>query len=165
MKAIQLTRGKVALVDDEDFERLSNYEWHACIQKCRQKNIWYAKRTVYVRQGVWQTVQMHREILGLQPGDGILADHRDLDGLNNQKSNLRVCTKSQNCSNTNGRKRRGRFKGARQHTGRSKPWMSQITINRKTYNLGYFYTEEAAALAYNEAAKINFGEFARLNQV
>jgi len=160
MREIPLTRGKIALVDDKDFTELSKVKWTAH----KGLHTWYAKRKVAGRH-----VAMHREILGLTFGDGILIDHKDFDGLNNQRHNLRICNKQQNSAHTLSRRarKRGHYRGVgkfRDKT-RTKPWVARIGLQGKFYSLGVFYTEEAAALAYNLAAQRHFGEFARLNSL
>lgn len=159
MKEITLTRGKVALVDDEDYEQLSSHKWTAH----KAFNTWYAKR----HDRSLGHVTMHREILGLKFGDGIIGDHKDFNGLNNQRYNLRACSKLQNNLHTEGRTRRkrGKYRGvwSFQNSKRKKPWVAKISVHGIAYTLGVFYTEEAAALAYNLAAQRHFGEFARLN--
>lgn len=108
---------------------------------------------------------MHRLILGLQLGDKRECDHRDGNGLNNQRSNLRVCTRAQN--NRSGRKLRGgtsKYKGVCWHRHRHK-WMSYIRLNGKQTFLGYFNLEADAARTYDVAALKYFGEFALTNKM
>lgn len=163
MKEIPLSQGKVALVDDADFENLSQHKWSA--EKGRKT--WYASRKITVGPYLQQDVSMHRQILGLSIGDGMEGDHRDGNGLNNQRYNLRVCSPGQNRYNQSVRThaKHSRFKGVslKRDTPRAKPWEAYISAEGKLRKLGHFYTEEAAALAYNEAAKVLHGEFARLN--
>lgn len=157
MKTIELTQGKVALVDDADFQRLDAYKWFAA--RC-QKGRWYAGRNI--PDGKRQrTLLMHREIIS----DASIprVDHWDCDALNNQRANLRPCTVSQN--NQNARKRKDnpyRFKGVTWHT-RDESWRVRIRSNGKRIWLGYFSDEEAGARAYDEAARKLHGEFARVN--
>lgn len=105
---------------------------------------------------------MHREILGLKKGE--IGDHKDGDGLNNQRSNLRKCTHSENLRNA--KKRRGshssHYKGV---TRCRNKWRAVIKVDQKKYSLGNFTTEKEAALAYNVAATKYFGCFAYLNLV
>jgi len=165
LKEIALTQGKVALVDDSDFERLSRHKW--CAHKNKPHATWYARRQVAARSGTTKqrAVFMHREILGLEFGDKTQADHQDGNGLNNQRYNLRRSSQSQNQHNQKPYriKKYSRFKGVTQDKLRTRSWMVQITNNNRKRIVGCFRTEEAAALAYNEYAKLNFGEFARLN--
>ena len=143
----------VALVDDEDFERLNSFSWYA------QKggNTFYAQRCIKVN-GKKVNIRMHREIL-----NGSIIDHIDRNGLNNQKSNLRVCTTSENAMNMRKHKKsKSNYKGVCFHK-LEKKWVAQIKINRKGFYLGYFMSEVDAARAYNSKAVELFGEFANLN--
>jgi len=153
MKEIKLTQGKVALVDDEDFEYLNQWKWCA-IKNCRT---FYAIRTGY--DPCKKTIRMHRIILNSPLG--ILTDHIDHNGLNNQKSNLRICTAAQNGYN---KLPIGKYKGVYYNESDGKMHIrAQIMHNYKTYFLGYFNTEEEAARVYDVKAKELFGEFANLN--
>ena len=148
-KEIPLTRGYVAIVDDEDYERLSGFSYYAHISKC---TVYARRRSTHAGPAFY----MHKEIL---PGGKV--DHRDGDGLNNRRSNLRHATQTQNMQNRRA-KRNGtsRFKGVHFYKRYGK-WM--VMVNQLF--VGYFVTEREAALAYNEAAKAKYGEFARLNEV
>ena len=97
MKEIKLTRNQIALVDDEDFDRLSQFKWHVSKTGFKKENYtWYAVRTKVTTKH--ETIFMHREVLGLT-GKPERIDHADHNGLNNQKSNLRIATLSQNQAN------------------------------------------------------------------
>lgn len=155
MKHIQLTQGKVAIVDDEDYKALKDYNW--CAIKC--KNAFYAQRYVGIINGKQVSIFMHREILGLKYKDGKLSDHCDNNGLDNRRSNLRVCTAAQNVWNR-------RSKGKHKYRGVSKfyhRWRSAIQSNGKYSHLGMFASEIEAAKAYDIAAKKMYGDFACLN--
>jgi hypothetical protein len=155
MKEIPLTQGKVALVDDEDFEELNKYKWRAR----KGKNTFYAKRST--KRPNQKTIEMHRQILGFPAG--FQTDHRDGNGLNNQRSNLRICTISQNQHNTGKQKRNtSGYKGVCFHKN-AKRFIALIMVNRKSTHLGYFNTAIEAALAYDAAAIKLHGEFAQLN--
>ena len=149
MKEIPLTRGYVALVDDADYEWLSQYRWSL-------HPMGYA-----TRHEKHNAILMHREIMGVERGQTV--DHRDGVRLNNVRANLRICTTTQNSQNARGwRNRTGQYKGA-WFSSREKRWRSAIQVNGKRYELGIFVTEIEAARAYDAAAREHFGEFAYLN--
>jgi len=154
IRLIPLTQGKFAIVDAEDYDRLAKYKWH-----CRRsKNKFYAYRT---ERKTRKTIGMHREILGAPPG--LLVDHIDGNGLNNRKSNLRLCTYSQNTYNRRpNRNSISKYKGVTYHK-RNKKWEAKIILNGKFIYLGGFDDEIEAALAYDRKAAELFGEFAYLN--
>ena len=159
MKQIPLTQGQFALVDDEDFEELNKFKWQAM----KDRVTYYAVRTVYDRPNKKQyAVLMHRFILGLTDPK-IQGDHIDHNGLNNQRSNLRVATRKQNIRNSTGNKKAmSIYKGVTFYTKENK-WVAQISINGKNKYLGIFTDEIEAAKKYDEMAKLHYGEFAYLN--
>ena len=161
MKEIVPTQGQVALVDDEDFERLNQYKWTAV----KSKAGWYAQRKLKTKNknGYLIKIKMHRSILGLGTleENKILVDHIDHNGLNNQKSNLRLATSLQNGANC-----RNRTDGVSKYKGvtyRGNTWVARIGVNNQRIYLGSYRTEKEAAIADNEAAKQHFGDFAYLN--
>lgn len=152
MKQIPLTKGKFAVVDDEDYEELSRYKWFV-------DSIGYAGRNIRYPGMGRKTLRMHRFLMGLDFGDRRMVDHIDGDGLNNQRSNLRICNHSQNgrnqgrcASNTSG------IKGVTRNKGK---WVAQISLMGKQIYIGCFDTPEEAGAAYREAARKFHGEFAR----
>jgi len=159
-RKIPLTQGKYAIVDPEDYEELSKYKWFAI----RSKRGFYAARSVGTnRHGAKQkTVRMHQVIL--KPPAGKFVDHINHNGLDNRKSNLRICTMQQNSWNM--RKHRGncssKYKGVTWHKSEGK-WQTRITCNGKSFSIGYFDDEKAAAMAYDKKAKGLFGEYGSLN--
>ncbi len=157
VKEIQLTQGKVALVDDADYEWLNQWKWCAN----NQHGHWYAHRGYRVN-GKNQIVTMHALILGTPKG--MDSDHKDGEGLNNQRQNLRVCTTAQNQQNRRVQlsAKSSMFKGVCWDK-ENKKWLSQIGIAGIQRKLGRFTSEIQAALAYDRAAKKYFGEFANLN--
>lgn len=143
MKRIALTQGKFALVDDEDFERLNQFKWYA--NKSRQ--VWYARRAIYVN-GKQIMLRMHQEIIGKR--QGFIADHKDGDGLNNQRTNLRHVTRRQNCQNLHNRSRSSKYPGVYWQRI-NKKWMARIWIDDKIKYLGLFIDESKAFEAYRQA--------------
>jgi hypothetical protein len=155
MKEIALTRGFVAIVDDEDYEWLSATKWH------------YLSRGGYsfsnirhpVIAGKWTTLLMHRAIMQMRHDDRREVDHIDGNRLNNCRANLRICSRMDNAKN----KRRHAdnstcLKGV---TRDRKRWMAQITANGVHMYLGSFRSPEEAHAAYRKAALELHGEFAR----
>lgn len=154
-QTIQLTRGYVALVDDDDYEKLSSYKWTAA----PRDNRCYAFRSEGPR-GHQRTVRMHRVIMNAP--DDLLVDHINGNTLDNRKENLRLCTMSQNMFNQGAQKdNTSGYKGVSYVKDRGK-WSAQIAIRGKTHYLGYFHTPNEAYEAYCTAAKQLHGEFARL---
>jgi hypothetical protein len=155
---ISLTQGKVALVDSDDLGHIAPYRWTAI----RSRNTWYAKAHVGK-----QTIYMHRLIkLG---SDGLTAkckvDHHNGNGLDNRRHNLRAATHAQNMMNSVGRPdvRKSGFKGVSVRKHACKPFRACIEAQGKQKHLGYFASEVEAARAYDDAAILCFGSYARLN--
>jgi hypothetical protein len=153
MRHITLTKGRVAIVDDADYEVLSRKKWscggngHGNIYAFRTDN----KRTVF----------MHRVIIDAKNGETV--DHKNGNGLDNRRMNLRTCTNSQNSMNRIPKRKRiySSLKGiTRDKTGR---WKACIYVDKKRHHLGMYDKAEDAASAYDSAATKYFGEFARLN--
>lgn len=152
MKEIQLTQGKVTLVDDSDYEMLIKHKWCAI----RQEKNWYATSRVSTNSHT----KMHRIIMGVTESK-IYVDHKDGDGLNNQRANLRLCTNSQNSANRRkSNNSKSKYLGISNLRGK---WKVSVRKNGKEYYGGTFISEEDAALAYNKKATEVHGEFARLN--
>jgi len=160
MKEIELTHGYVALVDDEDFERININNFFVKI--CPHTN--YACTGMYINKKSKHKF-MHHLILNIKNAreNKIEVDHIDGNGLNNQKHNLRICNKSQNCMNQKLRKTSTtKYKGVSWHKAANK-FESHITINRKKKYLGLYNTDIEAAKVYDINAKELFGEYAYLN--
>lgn len=150
---IPLTKGMFALIDEEDFELVSPYKWYT-----RQ-----VERTHYANSKNGKLIIMHRLIMGITDPK-VQLDHRNRNGLDNRKDNLRIATNSQNtCNRAPYKNRSSLFKGV-YFDKKANKWASQIRpIGMKTKHIGYFVNEIDAALAYNKAAIQYHGEFAYLN--
>lgn len=161
MKLITLTKGYSTMVDDEDYELLSQWKWHAQILS----HTVYAVRKPWVAGGKGKSTKifMHRVILDVP--SGMQADHMDGNGLNNQKQNLRSVTQQDNLLNR-ARWKKGctsKFRGAYLDK-RSGKWFSRITIDGKTRYLGTFKNEEDAGKAYlTKRAELIPHKFIRLD--
>lgn len=156
---IQLTQGKVAVVDTADYGLVSQYKWHA-MKVPHVDDLWYATTNVYAG-GRQARVYMHRLIMNAPKG--VEVDHANHNGLDNRRENLRLASRSQNHGNM--RKIRGttsRYKGVCWYKRNGK-WGARIQPRSTFIHLGYFDSEEEAARAYDAAAIRYFGEFARLN--
>lgn len=148
MKQIHLTKGKFAIVDDDDFLQLSNLSW-----------FFQSKGYAANKNGL-----MHRIILNANKLEQV--DHINGDKLDNRKVNLRICTNSQNHMNKakTSIKKSSKYKGVYWSCERER-WRSDIKINKKKIHVGSFLDEDIAAKAYNEAALKYHGKFACLNIV
>lgn len=147
MKEIPLTKGKVAIVSDEDYEELSKYNWHAKVGN----KTFYAMRSIKTGVNKQKNIFMHRVIM--QTPKDMVTDHIDGNGLNNQRENLRLCTHSENLRN--------RKKNTNNTSGYKgvcwnkvyKKWQAQLCFNSKVMNLGCFLEKEDAYKAYCEASE------------
>lgn len=152
MKTIPLTQGREAIVDDDDFMPLLRYRWHFGGR--------YARRADYPNRNL---IPMHRQVLSVP--DDMDVDHINGNGLDNRKSNLRICTTKENCSNRKiNKNNKSGFKGI-SWSKKGGAWSASIGVNNKRLHLGYYKNKEDAARAYNHAAKILHGEFANLNKI
>lgn len=150
MKLIPLTKGKFAIVDDEDYDAMSRFKWH------------FSEAGGYARRNSREkNILMHRQILEVP--DGKHTDHRNGDGLDNRRSNLRICNRSENlrnrklnCNNTSGAKG-VRFIGTR-------GWEARIQVEKRPYLIGLYETKAEAVVAYDVASRFLHGEFGRPNQ-
>ncbi len=140
MREIKLTKNKVTIVDDEDYKKLSKYDWRT------MKGTY----TFYAR--TWSNgkhLLMHRFIMNAPKG--MVVDHRDGNGLNNQRSNLKLTTQQENLWNwQNKRKGTSKYKGVHWDSYSGK-WRAQIIHNSKKLSLGLFKDEKIAAKAYDDA--------------
>jgi hypothetical protein len=166
MKEIQLSKfgknkGKyIALVDDEDFDMLNQFNWSVAFSR----NTFYAMRKQCSPER--KTIRMHRFIFNINDPN-IIIDHKNRNGLDCQRKNLRICTHSQNSKN---KKASGssKYLGVTVYMNKIRRKIlirAQINNGEKMVTLGYFNNEIEAAAAYNEAAIKYHGEFANLNDL
>ena len=146
MKEIQLTQGKVALVDDEDFEFLNQWKWFA---KKDRNTFYVVRKASYAIHGRQFMIYMPHEILS-KPPKGLMTDHRDGDGCNNQRENLRFVTNRQNQQNRKHQNSSSQYPGVCWYK-RDEKWQAEIRINNKYKYLGRFATELEAFEVYEQA--------------
>lgn len=160
MKEILIYPNTKCTVDDEDFERISKFSWHSC----KGGNGLYA-RTGYNRETkLHKKCLMHRMIMNMKDSRDKI-DHVDGNGLNNQKSNLRKCSDSQNMFNrAKNKNTSSKYKGVT-FISKENEYMVRYGYKRKVEYVGRYDNEVEAALAYNCAASFAFREFARLNKI
>lgn len=152
MKTIQLTKGKTALVDDDDYEKLINFKWHSIF--CKEGNIYYAGTRIRLGVNRWTTVLMHRMILCAKSVEQV--DHENHNGLDNRRSNMRITNNRGNGMNVKlGKLNTSGHCGVSRHS-RDKKWRAQVKINGKYVHLGN-YTDKADAIAARQAANIKYG--------
>lgn len=157
MKEVPLTRGRVALVDDEDYERLLEHKW-----TFDGKYAFTSDKAYYKDTGKRRNIYMHRFIN--QTPEGMATDHINGNRLDNRKGNLRTATYSQNGANKRKFGKSSNYKCVYYWKKRD-CYVAFITYKGKQKNLGCFKTEKEAALAYNKKALECFGEFAKLNEI
>lgn len=149
MRIIKLIQGATATVSDEDYDRLASYRW---------KLLKDGERSYAYREDNGKLISMHQDVLGAKAG--YVIDHRDRDGLNNTRRNLRYATRAQNRANSTRIKSAtssSRFKGVTLIPAR---WVARIKVDGKSTKLGTFRTEEEAGEAYAAAARRLYPEFA-----
>ena len=162
MKEIMLTKGRKAIIDDEDFEKLSHYKW--CVDIKRLGIQEYALTANWIN-GKSNNIMMHRLIMNLKKLDKRFIDHINGNGLDNRKINLRICTRSQNQWNSKKHKKCiSKYKGVSWDKTRNR-WQCHIKFHYISINLGRYKSETDAAIAYNNAALKYHGDFARLNEL
>ena len=152
VRYIPLTRGQVAIVDAGDYPSLIRYKWYAT----KSDPTFYAATNMNKR-----STPMHRAIM--EPPMGMVVDHINHNGLDNRRSNLRICTSSQNSRNRRpDREKQVKYKGVSFHK-RDKTFRATIQYQNKALTIGCYQDEIAAAKAYDRKAKELFGEYAYLN--
>lgn len=161
MIEIALTKNQTAFIDDVDVEFVSSFKWYA--KKGVRDKTFYVARNIPKPDGTQRTVLLHKELWKEWGLPECELDHRDRNGLNNQRTNLRQATRSQNCAN-----RRRLCNNASGFIGvdfdrKADKFKARIRVDSKTHFLGYYVTAEDAARAYDQSARTSFGDFASLN--
>lgn len=163
---VPLSQGKIAIIDAADAEHVLQYKWHAWRKK--PGHSWYALHNFRDSSGKKRPILLHRYLLN--PPDGIVIDHRNGDGLDCRRQNMRLAPGAGNQRNCAKKGKINPYKGVSYNAERSdrtnartKPWLAKICYDYRTINLGRYLTAEEAARAYDSAARELFGEFARLN--
>lgn len=152
MRHIELTNGGCTTVSDIDYQKLCEHRWHSIRNK----------RNIYVRAWICQKkILMHRFILDAKKGEQV--DHKNGNGLDNTRENIRICSSQENAMNRRIQTHSSKYKGVRWHDNGK--WVARIKISGKLKHIGCFSSEEGAAAAYNVAAVSLFGEFAKLNEI
>jgi hypothetical protein len=150
-----LTKGQVAVIDAEDAKMISQNCWHAA----PSRGCFYAYRGEFSDN---KSIAMHRQIMNASAGEFV--DHANEDTLDNRKSNLRICTNSQNMANSSKNRSKGRFPYKGVSLNRQGKYVARIRGGRdRNIHLGVFVEMEDAARAYDRAAKERYGVFAVLN--
>jgi hypothetical protein len=151
-KTISLTQGKVALVSDEDFDRVNQFKW------CFSHGYGYRKADHGTK-----TQYMHRFILGAQKDDEV--DHKNQNKLDNRRENLRFCSRSENSANKGKQKNSTTgYMGVSWNKNRQK-YKAYIVCEGTQHELGFYDDKHEAAEAYNKKALLIYGEFAYLNRI
>jgi hypothetical protein len=153
--------GRVALVDDEDYELVMQHRWHVIERSATERRSHYGPyaQTHIYRQGGRTTIRMHVLLTGWRE-----TDHADRDGLNNQRSNLRDATDGKRNRWNSGKHQDGTsgYKGVAWHR-RDQRWQARISFEGRRHQIGYFGDAAAAARAYDAKARELYGEYAVLN--
>jgi len=160
-RKIPLTQGRYAIVDPDDYPRLSKYKWRLC--RTKGKHTLYAERSIRKANGKFSRLLMHRQLIPDVPA-GFVIDHINGSGLDNRRANLRLATVAQNAWNTKPRKSRAGLKGVAFAKDKNR-WRASIVVNGSRKYLGYFKSPADAARAYDKAASAFYGNFARPNNV
>lgn len=152
-KEIQVGKSSKALVDNEDYDRLSQYKWRLILG--------YAVRDRQPGEAGPRTISMHREIM--RTPKGYVCEHDNGNRLDNRKENLRSVTHGGAARHNKKALASSQYKGVSK-LGRTNRWRAAIRSGGETINLGWYESEYDAAVAYNSAAVVIYGEYANLNE-
>lgn len=156
MKEVRLTKGKVAFVDDADYPLVSSLKWHA--EWAETSQTWYALHNLPKKKGaLHKRISMHRFLAATPELPQV--DHKDGNGLDNRRENLRPCSRSQNQAN-----RRKQVNNTSGHPGvhwhkAGQKWQAFVTHNGVRKHLGLFAQKKDAIAARDATAKELFGKF------
>jgi len=160
MKLIPLNRDKFAIVDDEDFVFLTQWQWGYAIDNKSGTEYESVKATINGKRRPMSRIIMN-------PSEELVVDHINGDRLDNRRANLRVCTQSQNAVNSKrSRRKYPGYRGVylrRDRINPKYPWEAKLTVNRQHLSFGRFPTKEDAAFVYDQVAIQIHGEFSRTN--
>lgn len=152
-------KGYKVLIDDEDYEKISQIEWRLSKKNIPLGLFYFVKG--YRINGKFIEMRLHRIVMGCQYGDGKFVDHINGNTLDNRKCNLRICSHADNIKNQKiHSNNKSGYKGVSWDI-KSMKWHSRITYNKLCVSLGFFNTPQEAYAAYCEAARKYHGEFAR----
>lgn len=154
--------GYTVLVDDEDVERISQYNWRPDRDVEKHPTNWYIQTKMKI-DGKWYNIRLHRFIMNCPPTGGLYVDHINHNLLDNRKKNLRFATVAENGANTIKKKKaQSGFKGVfwNEKTGK---WVARVSRRSKKENLGYWEHPEDAAKDYDMMMLEIYGEFAATN--
>lgn len=161
MKEIKLTQNQIALIDDDDYDNVSQFKWYASKVKRNQMIVYYARRAFTI-DGKQKIIPLHEFIIG-KSENGLEIDHIDGNRLNCCRNNLRYVTHQQNTMNKHRYKKcKTKYRGVYSNS-KCKTFSALIGVNNKRIRLGSYNNQEDAAMAYDAAAIKYFGEFANLN--
>lgn len=170
---IQLTQNQNTLVDVQDWVELSRLRWFAWWSPCTKS--FYARRSVnFIRESDQKrscnVISLHGAVIEKARGSllgRLTVDHRNMDTLDNRRSNIRPATRSENKQNsrTHSRKNQGSGRPIKGVYQRGNKWRAAIRVDKKLRQLGTFDSDVDAARAYDKVALEMFGEFARTNNV
>lgn len=155
-RSIPLSRGLCAIVDDADYEALSQHTWHAKPASQRDER-YYACTKI-----LGKLVYMHRFLM--KPDEGLTVDHINGDGIDNRRGNLRLASRSQNNANRVTSPNSNGYRGVGSYTRRNKTYYRASVGRGAARSLGRWHSDPAlAAQDYDAIALARFGDFARLN--
>lgn len=161
MKKIPLTKGKYAIVDDEDYPYISRFKWQL------SGDGYFAVRAFHNNGSKSASVYMHQ--LLIEARVGVVTTHINNDGLDNRKENLAYCSRSHWSQSKEWPKEKkalcsSKYKGVTFRKRQNK-WSATISLHGKYIHIGSFLTEKEAAKAYNAKALELYGENAYQNKI